>query len=640
MLKYDYQYDIAAFVITVILIGIIKLRKSYRTRSTNIFVILLESILLASFFDAISCYTITYPNEVPLWLNYLVSLGYLFLYNECSVLFLLYIDSRAKIGKIRNLVDGMGAAITLFYAITIFLSPFTHWIAYFDESLEYRHGPLFLALYFFAFGTFLAEFVLFAVARKNFNRYQIYTSVALILSVGVSVIASMISPRLLIGHMFMAISMVFVYIAYENPAHYMYKETTCLNRRAFTEMIRRRKIDNWSFGFVEFTILDYDYIRHNHGIDVMDKATSMIAEFLSRTFKSNAYVLADDKYAILVFSKAGIEKAKQLIREFFVMPFEVENDEFRMNVSFIEFEWVDLSLDVDEIESLVGYNMTHSDKEVIEIEEVYTIIEKKQRREQILHAIKNAIDNDGFEVYYQPICERESGKFHSAEALIRLIDPELGFINPEELITLAEESGYINKIGEMVFRKVCAFMRDCKVQELGISYIEVNLSPRQCMEPSLAAVFQNIMSVYNIEPGWINLEITETAQTSDNSYWRRNVERLRRLGVEFSIDDYGSGFASAEYLIRFPISIVKIDKSILWSAMKDEAAMVVLTNTIRMLKELGKKIVVEGVEDEDMIKVLDDNGVDYHQGYYYSKPLPPEDFLNFLREKTKKEEKE
>ena len=136
MLKYDYQYDIAAFVITVILIGIIKLRKSYRTRSTNLFVILLESILLASFFDAISCYTITYPNEVPLWLNYLVSLRYFFLYNECSLFLLLYIDSRAKIGKIRNLVDGMGAAITLFYAITIFLSPFTHWIAYFDESLE------------------------------------------------------------------------------------------------------------------------------------------------------------------------------------------------------------------------------------------------------------------------------------------------------------------------------------------------------------------------------------------------------------------------------------------------------------------------------------------------------------------------
>ena len=140
------------------------------------------------------------------------------------------------------------------------------------------------------------------------------------------------------------------------------------------------------------------------------------------------------------------------------------------------------------------------------------------------------------------------------------------------------------------------------------------------------------MDKYDVVPFWINLEITETATVEDSDMIVRNIGKFHNMGVTFSLDDYGSGFASADYLFKLPVEIVKIDKGILWNAMKDNNAKIVLINTLKMLKELGKKIVVEGVEDADMVKLLEENGCDYMQGYFYSKPIPPYEFVEFLKE--------
>jgi len=587
--------------------------------------------LLAASFDAISCFTISYPASVPLWLNYFFSLGYLFFYNEMSVLFFAYIDSKAKINKIRTAVNVVALVSTAFYLFGIVSSPWTHLVAYFDENLNYTHGPLFTYMYALPFVMFILEAAIFIAARKQFNRYQLYASISLLIGMSASLAISIINPAALIGPLTMCAVFFFVYVAYENPAHYTYKETPCLNRRAFVDTLRKTKNEGKNFGIVAFAIQDYDYIRHSHGVAIMEKATSKIAEFLYRHFRGNAYALSDDKYAVIINSDMDAIMAKQIIREYFIIPLEIDSDVFNLNISIVEIERMDLQYDVDEIEALVECRIENSDKDISVDQMVSEIISSKQRREQILHAIRNALSEDLFQVYYQPIYDTKTGRFHSAEALIRLIDPVLGFVNPEELITIAEENGYIDQIGELVFRKVCAFIRDSEIRNWGIDFIEINLSPKQCLEPALAPIFQSIMRVYKVDPSWINLEITETAQTSENRNWLNSVERLNSVGVEFSIDDYGSGFASAENLIQIPVSIVKIDKIIMWEAMKDEKAMIVLANTIRMLKELGKKIVVEGVENEEMIRVLLDNGVDYLQGFYYSKPLPQNDFEEFLR---------
>ncbi|MBR1692680.1 MAG: EAL domain-containing protein, partial [Lachnospiraceae bacterium] len=210
---------------------------------------------------------------------------------------------------------------------------------------------------------------------------------------------------------------------------------------------------------------------------------------------------------------------------------------------------------------------------------------------------------------------------------------ELGFIRPEEFIPIAEKNGRIIEIGEIVFRKVCEFMSGSGCLDLGVHYIEINLSPIQCYHEELADTFLKIMQEYQIEPSYINLEITETAEMESGGIriLQRNMRQMNEKGVSFSIDDFGSGFAAIDYLLRLPVSIVKIDKSILWQAMKDKDAMVVLRNTMQMIKDIDKRIVVEGVETEEMAAILRDYGCDYMQGYLYSKPIPGEEYLAFLK---------
>lgn len=153
----------------------------------------------------------------------------------------------------------------------------------------------------------------------------------------------------------------------------------------------------------------------------------------------------------------------------------------------------------------------------------------------------------------------------------------------------------------------------------------------QCVHEKLSDRLMDIMAEYGIPAEQINFEITETAGLANYDVLLKNMNSLISHGSTFSMDDYGTGFSTANYLISLPMHIVKIDKSILWPAMENEEALVVLRHTVEMLRSLNKKIVVEGVETDKMAKLLIDMGCDYLQGYYYSKPIPAKNYIEFLK---------
>jgi EAL domain-containing protein (putative c-di-GMP-specific phosphodiesterase class I) len=255
------------------------------------------------------------------------------------------------------------------------------------------------------------------------------------------------------------------------------------------------------------------------------------------------------------------------------------------------------------------------------------ILWKKRRENRIEQALQHAIRENGFGVHYQPIYSVEDKCYRSAEALVRLYDEELGFISPEEFIPIAEKNGMILDIGEYVFRSVCSMMSAERLWEKGIDYIEVNLSVVQCMQEKLHEKLLDIMNEYHVPAECINLEITETSAAVSKETLLQNMERLVEKNVTFSLDDYGTGYSNITNIIQYPFHIIKLDKSMVWSAMEDERAIQVLRHTVAMLKDLNMHIVAEGVENEKQAVVLADMGCDYFQGYYYSKPVPVADFL-------------
>lgn len=244
--------------------------------------------------------------------------------------------------------------------------------------------------------------------------------------------------------------------------------------------------------------------------------------------------------------------------------------------------------------------------------------------------LERAIKNNNIETYYQPIYSVHENNFHSAEALARIIDSEYGLISPAIFIPAAESLGRIIPIGDIVLEKVFKFISENDMASLGISFIEVNLSVAQCMEKSLPNKILNLQNKYGVDPSKVSLEITETTFENISDVVLENVEKLIQMGYTFDLDDYGTGYSSIQRVNNIPLKIIKIDKSMLDETSSSNGRKI-FEHTMRMMQSIGKQIVVEGAETKDVVDYLKSVNCEYIQGFYFSKPLPVNDYISFLK---------
>ena len=259
----------------------------------------------------------------------------------------------------------------------------------------------------------------------------------------------------------------------------------------------------------------------------------------------------------------------------------------------------------------------------------YDIV-KIENEIRISNLVDYCIKNEDVEINYQGIYAKDENRFAAAEALVRLRDKDNNIIYPQSFIPMVEEDGRIVELGMIIFKKVCQFMSKLDFEKLGLDYIEINLSPKQILDPNFIETYTNIIKTYNVNPKNINLEITETSRGFSKNIID-NINFLRNLGITFSLDDFGTGNSNLNYIVNMPVDIVKFDKTMVTSYFKDDIASLVVDYSIKMIKGLGHKIVFEGVENKNQIELIDKMSVDYIQGYYYTKPILEEKFLELIK---------
>lgn len=631
MLRYDYQYDLISIFIDIALLILILTRTRYFSKATRIFTTLVFIVFFASLFDFISIFTISNPQNYSRAFNNFVSGMYLLCYNEASTIFFMYIDNKGKIPRLRKPALFVVIGTTIFYVISLATSPITHLVFYFDEAGVYCHGILMTVLYIIPFISFAFEIYIFITARARFSGYQIIISVSMVLSVLVAVVVQIVNERLLIGQVILSIMLFFVYELFENSAYFTYNDTRCLNVKAFIHTIHHKFKANQDI-IIVVKLNEYNYLHNEIGVRDELRILNKLADIMQHEFGSKVYNISSDRYAIISSNDNTIMSiAKNKLNN--IATSYIETDDVKFRFSFDTFT-INVSDNIDERDLLLLVEFANENVNYKNIDTVLNNVTAKYNiQDRYLNLIKPSIRNNTIQVYYQPIYNVEEGRYTSAEALIRIVDEETGkFVNSEEFIKVAEQAGYIDEVGSIVFESVCKFIKQSKICDLGIEYIEVNISPMQCISKYLVDSLTSIVRHNGIKAEQLNLEITETAEIQEKQQITDNIIQLNKEGFSLSVDDYGSGFASADYLIKFPISIVKIDKSILWSAMRDENAMIVLKSTIAMIKALGKKIVVEGVETQEMADLLKSEGCEFNQGYLFSKPIDSEAFYKFIQQ--------
>ncbi len=256
------------------------------------------------------------------------------------------------------------------------------------------------------------------------------------------------------------------------------------------------------------------------------------------------------------------------------------------------------------------------------------------RRLQLMHDLREAVDNREIEVLYQPLLDAIDEQVISVEGLARWHHPELGPVSPEEFIPMAEQMGLIGALTFQVLEKALQAYSNWKEHDFCPS-ICINLSTFCLQDMSLPDELQSIFDAYNIEASVVELEITESALMHDLSRAGKILEQLHQMGLKLAIDDFGTGFSSLNYLKKLPVDTLKIDKSFIFDMCESSRDNAIVKTIIELGHNLGCRVVAEGVETAEMLENLRLLNVDVVQGFYYSKPLSDSDFIVWLKNNKK-----
>ena len=244
--------------------------------------------------------------------------------------------------------------------------------------------------------------------------------------------------------------------------------------------------------------------------------------------------------------------------------------------------------------------------------------------------LRRALEQEEFQLYYQPKIDLVTGRVTGMEALLRWMHPGMGMISPTRFIPLAEETGLIVPIGAWVLRTACAQIRTWQKQGLPALRVAVNISARQFAHDDLHATIVRVLDETGLAPELLELEITESLTMDNPEHATMLLKKLKALGIRLAIDDFGTGYSSLGYLKRFPIDNVKIDRSFIMDIPDDEDDVAITQAVIAMSHSLRLKVIAEGVETVEHLEFLRKHGCDEAQGYLFGAPMPAADFVKLM----------
>ena len=255
-----------------------------------------------------------------------------------------------------------------------------------------------------------------------------------------------------------------------------------------------------------------------------------------------------------------------------------------------------------------------------------------QRRLDLDGALRRALERRELLLHYQPQVDLQTGRIVGAEALLRWQRPGHGLVSPLEFVPLLEETGLIVPVGAWVLEEACRSARRWQNMGLPPLRIAVNLSARQFQDDDMCALVQRVLRETGLEGRWLELEITESIVLQNGDTVIRTLDQLRAHGVGHSLDDFGTGYSSLSYLQRLPVARIKIDRSFITHITSDPHDAAIVRAVVGMAHSLGVSVIAEGVETEGQLGYLRGLGCEEMQGYYFSRPLPAEDFAALLRD--------
>lgn len=631
---WNYSFAIPSFIIiTIILLFYYSLpRLSIRMNRVFLALLLVEGVVI--FADIISSYACdNYQSfgKPALWI--LNGLFFVFFFVRAYMLFA-FNASAFRLEpfqhKLSTFLLRIPAAIGV---LLVLISPVTGAVFTIDDS-GYHPGPLYATTYYVSWFYIVMSLIILGLYRNNLKRRRHWISMAMYnLALIVGIICRRLFPQYLLMDTFCLIAILIVYLAMENPEFYLESRGSVFNSTAFRDYIDEHN-GQLNHGIMGIVVKNYHEMRDIYGGRQIDAGIVLISDYLTQTYKSMTVFYYRKGRFILLGSKGLDYKrvAKDITRRF-DLPFTSDNLELYLEVGTT---YMEVENSVESADTLLNTLIAAFDKaEKSGTKECICIssdeLKSNENETAIKRCLENAVDNDAVEVFLQPLIDARTDRLVGAEALCRIRDDQKKLIPPGLFIPIAEANGRINDLGEQVFIKTCRFLKENDISKMGMSWINVNLSPVQFMKSDLAERYDSIVKEYQIDPDRIHLEITEESLVDEN-FLTKQVQSMQDKGFNFVLDDYGTGYSNITRLKRISFINIKLDMSVVWDYYKEPDN--ILPSMVYAFKNMGFGVTAEGIEDEQMAAAMKNIGLDLLQGYYYSKSISMDEFVKKYRAKN------
>lgn len=626
-------FDVAALSILAFLVFSIILKKQIVGTSNIFYLAVIICSSIATILDILASLEF-------FSINLLFTLNTFFVLFRASITLALFLYT-CNLGKVYHRLKRNNWIYASFF-IPIFVLTVTLIINFFNKGIfdyldgpTYQRGPYMWVAYLIGGSYVLASIIVAINSYKYYLKPQVIAIIAAFLvQIGASIFQFFVG-NVLIEMFVTALTLLTLSLFIESPENFVDFKTNALNYHSFTSDVQQELDIKVSFDvlFIKVTNTStfYNLFPYKQAVSFNRACNAHVSEKVKKIDKTSlVYFLGNATFAYVLNNRNVTQNVVDLVQEEFAHPMVHNGISFQFVAKTC---LINCPEDCNNVADLIAFSNTFFD---LTEDKHLDIKPYRQEKGNVLfnldHILERAIANKSFSLYYQGIYSLEKKTFVSAEALLRLNDPDYGLIMPNLMIPYAERRGKINSIGPIIFEKAFSFFASNLRGK--IDYIEINLSPNQLLDSNLVKDIEWFAKQYNIKPEEVIFEILESTAVMEEPTIENNIKQLKEFGYQFAIDDFGTGYSNLSRILQLDISILKFDRTmslLLENGQQDDF----FYGLLPFFKNQNITLLFEGVETKEVAEKLASMKVDQIQGFYYCKPNPEGEFLKLLERNTK-----
>lgn len=633
-LQYNLDFLYISLVVSLLIFGHFKSQPSPGSANDRIFSLFFTVGIADIFFDIITTQLIMHQSPALRWPTMVCLTIFYLMQVAVPSAFLCYILSLHRDNRLRVRHLLMRVALPAgIMTILVLINFFTGFIFTIDAQGLYVGGPWFYLLYGYAIVCSAVGAVWSLIHFKHLTIRQFIVVWEFILICAVCVLIQAFHHETLTTGLGICLGLTVLYLFINDPSNRIDRLTGAWDKQSLNQWLQEQMNYGRRLHLIAVELYQLKIINRLYGDRLGDSVLTTVAKHLRRAAGSYFFRLGSGRFFLIVTDLKKYDRLCSELLELFQNKIKVGDEAISCPAILCGIPDAQKLKDPGD---LLAYERHLYKSAAADGKTIFCADDEQARQafryeKEVERYLNTAIEEDLFQLYFQPVWSIESNCYVSLEALSRLHHPELGMVPPDIFIGIAERNGQMPQISQLQLARLCRFVQDHRDALSGVSNVKFNLSPVELAQEGQGARLVEIIHQHGVDPDFIQFEITETAASSSCDAMISNITTFCDAGIRLCLDDFGSGYANLDTILKMPFCVIKLDRSLLSGVCEDEQIATFYKNIVGVLQNLNYLVVSEGVKNQEELELIESWGVRLVQGFYFSRPLPPDEVLTAIQ---------